>query len=265
MKDWHSLVVSPGGEVSVAAAAAWQRQAEILVYGSALAGQALVSSVKPKLANRDSLKKGIVREKSLSVALSESAQDHCIALDQSMRSSCGWGLGSLKPTRAPRPLVVGQRRFRVELSELPHELAQLCGERTCRSAIEDTRSNDTELEVILEPECKWVMNILDQSSSQWGGRCYLSYTAGLRFLHVPDMFHRRSNDCKNALSQVGLNSLRLTASICMNFRMGPWQESGHHHKMIGVLSDYCRTRTIDDPLFVLQYEALSRDMNEGQI
>eukprot|EP00971_Amphidinium_carterae_P159814 3168632-Amphidinium_carterae.2 len=65
MKDWHSLVVSPGGEVSVAAAAAaaWQRQAEILVYGSELAGQALLSSVKPKLANRDSLKKGLLREK----------------------------------------------------------------------------------------------------------------------------------------------------------------------------------------------------------
>eukprot|EP00971_Amphidinium_carterae_P159815 3168632-Amphidinium_carterae.3 len=171
----------------------------------------------------------IAGRRCLAVGPSESAQDHCIALDQSMRSSCGWGPGSLKPTRAPRPLVVGQRRFRVELSDLPDELAELSGERTCRSAIEDTRSNDTELEVILEPESKWVMNILDQSS------------------------------------QVGLNSLRLTASICMNFCMGPWQESGHHHKMIGVLSDYCRTRTIDDPLFVLQYEALSRDMNEGQI
>eukprot|EP00971_Amphidinium_carterae_P349459 6491027-Amphidinium_carterae.1 len=125
------------------------------------------------------------------------------------------------------------------------------GDRACRSAIEDTRSNDTELEVVIEPDCKWLMNILDQSSSQWGGRCYLSYTAGLRFLHVADMFHRRSNDCKNALSQVGLNSLRLTASICINFRMGPWQESAHHHKMVGILSDYCRTRTVDDPLFIL--------------
>eukprot|EP00971_Amphidinium_carterae_P163419 3240344-Amphidinium_carterae.2 len=236
MKDWHSLVVSPGGQVSATAAAAWQRQAEIMVYGADVAGESLLSNVKPKLANRDCFTE---------------REDHCIALDQSLRSSCAWGLASLRPTRAPRPLAVWERRFRVEISELPEDLAVLCGARSCRSAIEDTRSNDTELEMVIEPDCKWLMNILDQSSSQWGGRCYLSYTAGLRFLHVADMFHRRSNDCKNALSQVGLNSLRLTASICINFRMGPWQESAHHHKMVGVLSDYCRTRTVDDPLFIL--------------
>eukprot|EP00971_Amphidinium_carterae_P032382 637864-Amphidinium_carterae.1 len=53
MSDWHSLVVSPGGEMSATAAAAWQRQAEIMVYGAALAGECLMSAVKPKLANRD--------------------------------------------------------------------------------------------------------------------------------------------------------------------------------------------------------------------
>eukprot|EP00971_Amphidinium_carterae_P326761 6457759-Amphidinium_carterae.2 len=53
MKDWHSSVVSPGGEVSATAAAAWQRQAEVMVYGEELAGPALQSHVKPKLANRD--------------------------------------------------------------------------------------------------------------------------------------------------------------------------------------------------------------------
>eukprot|EP00971_Amphidinium_carterae_P025950 511841-Amphidinium_carterae.1 len=53
MKDWHSSVVSPGGEVSATAAAAWQRQAEVMVYGEELAGQSLQSHVKPKLANRD--------------------------------------------------------------------------------------------------------------------------------------------------------------------------------------------------------------------
>eukprot|EP00971_Amphidinium_carterae_P038287 752711-Amphidinium_carterae.1 len=47
------LLVSPGGEVSATASAAWQRQAEVMVYGKELAGQSLQSHVKPKLANRD--------------------------------------------------------------------------------------------------------------------------------------------------------------------------------------------------------------------
>eukprot|EP00971_Amphidinium_carterae_P025569 504244-Amphidinium_carterae.1 len=164
-------------------------------------------------------------------------------------------------------LEVGQSRFRVELGDLPEDIALMSGERRCRSAIHDANAEDTNLEVVLEPDSKWVLNILDQSSSQWGGRCFLSYSSELRFLHIPDMFHRRSNDCKNALSQVGLNSLRLTATICLNFRMGPWQESAHHQKMTAILSDYCRTRTIADPLFMLQYEALrlSLDMNAGVV
>eukprot|EP00971_Amphidinium_carterae_P032384 637864-Amphidinium_carterae.3 len=32
--------------------------------------------------------------------------------------------------------------------------------------------------------------------------------------------------------------------------MGPWQESAHHHKMVGILSDYCRTRATEDPLWL---------------
>eukprot|EP00971_Amphidinium_carterae_P349460 6491027-Amphidinium_carterae.2 len=58
MKDWHSVVVSPGGQVSATAAAAWQRQAEIMVYGPDVAGESLLSHVKPKLANRDRFTKG---------------------------------------------------------------------------------------------------------------------------------------------------------------------------------------------------------------
>eukprot|EP00971_Amphidinium_carterae_P056169 1108004-Amphidinium_carterae.1 len=65
-------------------------------------------------------------------------------------------------------LRVGQSRFRVELAELPEEIALMCGERRCRSGIYDANVEDTNLEVVLQPESKWVLNILDQSSSQWG-------------------------------------------------------------------------------------------------
>eukprot|EP00971_Amphidinium_carterae_P259791 5154491-Amphidinium_carterae.3 len=236
--------VRPGGEVSGTAAAAWQRQAEILVHGAALAGDSLLSAVKPKLAKRTG-------------TCDKSVVEGFFCMGP-------WGLSAWQPTRSRGPLRPGQQRFRVDLEDLPDDIRAASAERHCRAAMYDARTEDTSLEVMLEPEGKWLMNILDQSSSQWGGRCYLSYSSGLRLAHVPDMLHRRSNDCKNALSQVGLNSLRLTACICLNSRMGPWQEIAHHHKMAGILSDYCRTGAIEDPLFVLQYEALSRVMHLGQ-
>eukprot|EP00971_Amphidinium_carterae_P340389 6478711-Amphidinium_carterae.2 len=137
--------------------------------------------------------------------------------------------------------------------------------RVCRIGIHNEESGETRLEYAIEQEAPWLLIVCDQAAPQWSAYSYLSYIAGLRCMHIPDMYHRRSNDTKNAVTQCGVGALKLSAVICLNYVQGPWGEHAHYGKLTQCLQAWARTSDIEDPIFELAYESLSADMHGGDI
>eukprot|EP00971_Amphidinium_carterae_P246565 4897321-Amphidinium_carterae.1 len=192
-------------------------------------------------------------------------EEHCLALDQSLRHSLSWGLAALQPALAVESLDTECVRDTIEAEDLPEELQSDMHGRLCRNGIHNEKTEETRLEYAVEVDAPWLLIVCDQAAPQWSAYSYLTYVAGLRCMHIPDMYHRRSNDCKNAVTQCGVGALKLSAVICLNYVQGPWGEHAHFGKLTQCLASWARTADIDDPLFILAYESLAHDMHEGDV
>eukprot|EP00971_Amphidinium_carterae_P163508 3242238-Amphidinium_carterae.2 len=241
--DWHevSKLILPGGLPSHLAA--WDARVERFLKAQSASAQKLPQLKREKITN------GV----------------HLQALDKALQTGLQISLHSLLPNTVLRPLESYEERFAVDLSDLSEEILAVSGGRSRRAAVEDTRSESTRLEVVIDDSAKWIVNVVDQGSCEWYGRCYLNYTLNLCFQEVRDISHRRDNNVKMALTRAKLNPLKFQSIIALNLLGGPWGESGNMGRFAGCLSAYRDRASIREPLFQQMYEDLALDKELGVV
>ena len=128
-----------------------------------------------------------------------------MALDQSLRMGLGqeWSLASLIPVQRPYPLTPDQYRYELTMDEVGPSVREEVPDRDFRSAVFTDSTGATQLECVFEPQGKVLSCWSDQGSAEWHGRCYCAYVHGLRILEFFDICHRRDNNCKIAVKDLG--------------------------------------------------------------
>ena len=192
-------------------------------------------------------------------------EEHLLALDDTLRVSCGFGLAHFKYEQSPRRLQPGQMRFAVPLEELDDDMRAASPDRSFRSAICDEQSQQTWLECIHDPEAPLLVMHLDQGSCEWFGRNWLIREHDIRGELFPDPFHRRHNNCLAATKRSGLCSIRVSSVLALNFSQGPWSEGAYQHKLRDCLQQWLSANTCHHPLFMAVYEWVSLDRHGGDL
>lgn len=185
---------------------------------------------------------------------------HMRALDHALFSATGCGLAAFVPARRPGALLKGQRRFDIDIQELPIELQEHGHGRTVRWCIEDTEQGDSWLEAAWDATTRKVFhNILDRGSIGWQSKFFIFCELGLRGQQWPDIHHRRWNAALRSIHGAGLTLVKLDIQLIFNLSRGPWHNGANFGKLSEAAFEYLSSVDCDDKLFGQYYPWLVED------
>eukprot|EP00971_Amphidinium_carterae_P276501 5487114-Amphidinium_carterae.1 len=87
--------------------------------------------------------------------------------------------------------------------------------------------------------------------------------AGLSCTWKGDVHHRIYNDVKSGVKLSKLLVSQLAASAVFNLGAGPWANNSYQQIISEAAREYFAIATIEEPLFRMHFDLLSRDLSDG--
>lgn len=186
-------------------------------------------------------------------------------LENSFQRTFGIGLSHFVPEVTCKALKVGERRFWVMCSKLPAAIQASSGDRIRRSCIKYEDGSASRLEAPLGGSRNVLHTWCDMGSIGWYGRHLLFLQFGLRGSWGLDPSHRRWDDQLLNLTASGLQLIKLEILTVQVFLSGPWAGDGNYRKIQDAIAEWHSNSTPEDPLFVLVYPRIVKDVHRGRM
>ena len=140
-------------------------------------------------------------------------REYIQALDHCLQQSLGYGLSQFIPSHACTPLSSGERRYRLT--------DDATGDKTpCRKMANGSKTYEL---IPRKDVARPVLHLsIDQGSHGFSGCMWLLLGENVRMTVVSDPYHRICNDMQAAMTQSGLQGVRLDALEVMRLRRGPF-------------------------------------------
>ena len=149
-------------------------------------------------------------------------QANLLALDNALRTSTSTRGLITWASEHPIELKRGDERFKVESDQLPAEIRSLLNGRKFRSAVLNTTTQATRLEVCYASAKRSLWNFLDSASVGFNGRMILFYFFGVLGTECLDFTHRRVRTFENALTQAQVTFAKKEWEIVLSYLDGPF-------------------------------------------
>lgn len=191
--------------------------------------------------------------------------DSLAGLDQSLRSTYGFGIAGFVPSRPLRPLDDKHTRNYAPIESLPAALQAIAAGRTRRAVLVDDESGAAVLETAWDEDRRVLHCMLDCGSVGWPGKNWMFYSAECRGERWIDPPHRRSDNITDALQDSQLSSFRAEALLLVNCAAGPWWGAANHQAWREAGLEWIDSVGPSDELFQAVYAWVVHDWTKGRL
>ena len=157
---------------------------------------------------------------------------HMQAVDQSLLTSSGLGYAHYQaPARSPAALAPQERRFYVDIGDLPDAMHATANGRTRRACVENAATGERWLENPLSGNRDQLWCHLDQGAIGWPAQHWLYGDMRLRGFFFGDISHRRHDNYQDVFKESGIGWVFSEMVLCTSIGNAPWRGCGHYGKM----------------------------------
>jgi len=188
-----------------------------------------------------------------------------VAADHSLAGGMGLDLLIFQAKSPLRPLGPGEKRYDVDIKDLPAEIQRAARGRKCRSCIE-CADGSRKFEAVWSGKRAVYSVALDMGPVGWPTKLFLFTKVSIRGFCYPDPAHRRFDNVLVAACDSGLSSARAERMVTNEVLNGPWEGSGNYKSLKEAATEYFKLRDHRDPLFRSLYPRICQDLfGEGML
>jgi hypothetical protein len=173
-------------------------------------------------------------------------------------TGAGIGLDAFLPEVRPHALSHTEKRFFVDIADVPLEIQLLSPGRSRRACVLEAGSSPS-LEVHWGGSRKLLHLFLDQGSVGWPSKHFLFAHVGLRGSYWRDPCHRTHNNVLRSWHQTCINFVKLEVNFLINLTRGPFSSAAFFGTLHQASRQYLESCDHTDKLFQMLCPDIVRD------